>query len=98
MIELTHEEIDVFIRKVTGSRHLVYWMNYLTIRKMEKLLRKAKGIPWYYGFSDFDLDIDTCIFKPWPIYYKKSWWIRQRPCRDWLGKKLVSMGRKLINE
>ena len=93
-IERTHEFIDnLLCDEETFAGYPFCWLNELTIREMERKLRKAKGIPFYYGFADFDLDLDTVIFEPWPLYYKYSHKFRRRQLRhrlgNWLRKILI---------
>jgi len=85
-IELTHETINDLLSRDEGLRGTYNWLNVLRIREMENRLRKAKGIPFYYGFADFDLDSDMVIFKPWPFYYKYSRKFRIRQLRHRLGR------------
>ena len=86
MIELTHNFINDLLSKEETLLGTYCWLNVLHIRQMERKLRKAKGIPFYYGFAVFDLDRDTVIFKPWPLYYKFSHRYRRRQLRHRLGR------------
>ena len=86
MIERTHEFINDLLSKEAELLGTYCWLNVLHIRQMERALRKAKGIPFYYGFAVFDLDRDTVIFKPWPLYYYYSYKFRKRQLRHRLGR------------
>ncbi len=95
MIELTHDFINDLLSKKEGCFGTYCWLNVLTIRHMEKALRKAKGIPFYYGLSEFDLNYDTCIFKPWPFYYIDSYKMRKEQLRRRIGKWLFGITVRL---
>ena len=84
-LHVTHYTIDGLVFEQEEYGAALGWLNVLNIRKMEKRLRKAKGIPFYYGFAAFDLDRDTVIFKPWPFYYYYSYKFRKRQLRHRLG-------------
>ena len=85
MIELTHEFINDLLSRDKHLMGTYCWVNVLRIRQMERVLRKAKGIPFYYGFANFDLDRDVVIFRPWPFYYRYSHKFRRRQLRHRLG-------------
>lgn len=93
-IERTHEFINDLLSRDVHLLGTYCWLNVLHIRQMERALRKAKGIPFYYGFADFDLDRETVIFKPWPFYYYYSHKFRRRQLRhrfgSWLRKVLIA--------
>ena len=88
LILISHEKVSDIVQSllIPEEKRFVYWMNYLTARVMEKALRKTKTIPFYYGFSEYSYDQESCIFKPWPFYYKKSSKIRKRQIRQRLGR------------
>jgi len=71
-------------------QHRLTWLNRLTIRKMEKHMRKAGAIPFYYGFASFNCDgvadDETVVFVAWPFYYKYSHRFRRRQMRHRLGR------------
>ncbi len=85
MIERTHEFINDLLSRDAYLMGTYCWLNVLHIRQMERALRKAKGIPFYYGFAAFNLDRNTVIFEPWPFYYKYSHKFRRRQLRHRLG-------------
>lgn len=92
-IEMPHYTIN---ESIEPNDYTFWWMNDMTVRKMERALRKAKGIPFYFGFADFSNDYNTVIFKPWPFYYTKgSRRIRKRQRRQWLGRWLFKIATKL---
>lgn len=68
--------------------HKLTWLNRLTIRKMEKCMRKVRAIPFYFGFARFDYDKETVVFVAWPFYYKYSHRYRRRQMRHRLGRWL----------
>jgi len=91
-IEISQIDINTHIDPIDDT---YWWTSHLTVRQMEMALRRAKAIPFYYGFSDFDYSYNLCIFKPWPFYYKDSKRIRRRQRRQRLGRWLFKIATKL---
>jgi len=91
-IELPHYTINESIR---SDDYTFWWPNDMTVRQMEKALRKTKKIPSYYGFANFSDDYNAVTFKPWPFYYKDSKRIRRRQRRQKLGRWLYKIAIKL---
>ncbi len=75
-------EIDKYI---TADNDL-NWLNCMTIREMEKKMRQAAKVPFYYGFASFNYDDETVVFAAWPFYYKYSHKFRRRQMRHRIGR------------
>ena len=94
-IELTHD----FINDLSSREEFLFgtycWLNVLPVRKMERKLRKAGGVPFYYGFAEFDLDHDTVVFRSWPLYYKYSYRFRRTQLKRRFGKWLFGIAVRL---
>jgi hypothetical protein len=58
---------------------------------MDRVLRRQRRIPRHYGYSYFNLEKETCVFEPWPVYLVKSFKSRFRQRRiaisNWLQKR-----------
>lgn len=79
-----------------------FWRNKMTVLQLERNLKevidpetKDPLLPWYMGFSHFERDNEWIVFRAFPMYYTKSWYIRLTQLRQRFGRFIQNIGNRI---
>jgi len=93
LVEIAEKSVDLSITPMLLRNF--NWHNVYGVLRLERELKEQRQLPWYMGFSHFSNENEFVVFKPWPIYYKKSWHLRMVQLRRRIGRFIQNIGNRI---